>query len=97
MSPRGRASRVPGCQRILKRLRAVRVHVDRAQGVRDETIEQKAWLREVADALDRVIRTGATLPGAAAVDARAARTVRKRAELAEFHPGDRWAVGVYER
>jgi hypothetical protein len=107
----GKASRIPGCQRIVKRLRAVvkvlrllRIIVGRAQGTRDTRADQKSWLQRVADwldgailELDILIAVGTELPGAFAVEARDKRIARKREARDVVSCEDRWSAGLYER
>jgi hypothetical protein len=61
---------------VLRELRRLRIKVERCQ-LRAETIEERAWSRSVADALDKLILAGdAVLP--AFLDPRPARRARKR-------------------
>lgn len=61
---------------LLKSLRLLRIRVERASE-RAETIEEKAWCRSLADALDRQITAGdAVLPPS--LDPRPGRIARKR-------------------
>lgn len=91
------ASRVHGPRKILGELFRLSLKVERAYAFRETTIEEKAWLRVVADALDAAIKSGKVLPYRP--DPVETRTVRKstRRDLAGFPADDRWQVGAYER
>jgi hypothetical protein len=69
-------SRIHRAGHVLRELRRLRLKVERAYD-RAQTIEEKAWCRQTADVLDRVIDQGATqLPPFQ--DPRPARKARKR-------------------
>lgn len=74
--PRRAPSRIHRAGHVLGELRRLRAKVERAYD-RAETVPEKAWCRQTADALDRVIASGeAQLPPFR--DPRPAAKVRKR-------------------
>jgi len=74
--PKRAPSRIHRAGHVLRELRRLRGKVERAYD-RAETVAEKAWCRQTADALDRVINTGdAVLPPF--LDPRPARKARKR-------------------
>jgi hypothetical protein len=103
----GKASRIPGCQRIVLRLEAelvrrrkLRLLLERNATAREQTIAQQAWLRAVADSndgeireLECLIRAGLELPGAENVRQHRAGIAKKRKAVDQ---ADHWSVGLYE-
>lgn len=60
--PRPGVSRIHGTRQILSELRRLKGKADRAVVFRALPLEQRAWLTQVGDALDRLIATGEKLP-----------------------------------